>query len=160
MKLTIVSIGKLKRGAETDLCEDYLQRLATIGRKAGISAVKVTEYAESQASTAALRQQEEAAIIDDAVPAKALRIVLDERGKPLSSKGFAKLLRTEMDKSVSDIALLIGGPDGHGETIRGSASHVISFGAMTWPHRLVRVMLLEQVYRAVTIMLNHPYHRA
>lgn len=160
MKITIVSVGKLKRGAETELCDDYLSRLAAVGRKAGITAVKVHEFAESQAATAPLRQQEEAAMVAAALPPKAIRIVLDERGKPLSSEAFAKSLRAEIDKGASDIALLIGGPDGHGEEMRKSAAHVLSFGAMTWPHRLVRVMLLEQLYRAVTIMLNHPYHRA
>lgn len=159
MKLAILSVGRLKAGPETVLCNDYLKRLGGIGRTTGITAIKVREFAESQAASAALRQQEEAALLERAVPERAARIILDERGQPVSSEAFARLLRRHMDEAAGELAFLIGGPDGHAPDLRKSGQ-LLSFGPMTWPHRLVRIMLLEQLYRAVTIMLNHPYHRA
>ncbi len=95
----------------------------------------------------------------NAVPPRAFTIVLDEGGKPLSSETFARLLRHHIDAGTQDLAVLIGGPDGHAPATRDKAGLLLSFGPMTWPHRLVRVMLCEQIYRAVTIMVNHPYHR-
>jgi 23S rRNA (pseudouridine1915-N3)-methyltransferase len=159
VKLTIVSVGRLKAGAEQSLCDDYVKRLGGLGRTAGISQLKIAEFAESQAATAKLRQQEEAALVTKALPPRAHRIILDERGEPLASEAFSKLLQTHMDQGTGDVAFMIGGPDGHTPELRTSGQ-LLSFGPMTWPHRLVRVMLLEQIYRAVTIMLNHPYHRA
>lgn len=78
----------------------------------------------------------------------------------MSSEGFAQLLQHHLDKGTTDLAFLIGGPDGHSAATRKCAGQLISLGEMTWPHRLVRVMLFEQIYRAVTIMVNHPYHRS
>ena len=101
----------------------------------------------------------EASGLMSALPAKASTIVLDERGKALSSAGFADLLKNHLNRGTSDLGLMIGGPDGHGQAIRDSAGFILSLGAMTWPHRLVRAMLAEQIYRAVTILINHPYHR-
>lgn len=158
MRLAILSVGKLKAGPEAALCEDYLKRLSGLGRTAGIAQVKLSEFAESQLPGASLRQQEEAELLNRAAPEKASRIILDERGKALASLELAGLLRRHLEQGTPDLCFLIGGPDGHAEAIRKSGQ-VISFGPMTWPHRLVRVMLLEQLYRSVTILLNHPYHR-
>jgi 23S rRNA (pseudouridine1915-N3)-methyltransferase len=102
---------------------------------------------------------EEARLVSAAVPAKGFSVVLDERGKALASHAFADLLRRHLDGGTPDIAFLIGGPDGHAPGIRENAGLLLSFGPMTWPHRLVRVMLLEQLYRALTIIAGHPYHR-
>jgi 23S rRNA (pseudouridine1915-N3)-methyltransferase len=156
LKLQILSVGKLKAGPESLLCEDYLKRLRGLGKQAGISQVTVLEFAESQAPAAALRREEEAGHL---ARAASKRIILDERGKAFSSLELANLLRKHLEQGTPDLAILIGGPDGHTDGIR-SSGQTISFGPMTWPHRLVRVMLLEQLYRSVTIMLNHPYHRA
>jgi 23S rRNA (pseudouridine1915-N3)-methyltransferase len=93
------------------------------------------------------------------LPRDAVTIVLDERGKSISSEDFARRLARLRDEGASDVAFLIGGPDGHGEELRKKAVLLLSFGSMTWPHRLVRVMLAEQIYRAVTILVKHPYHR-
>ena len=90
----------------------------------------------------------------------ARRIVLDERGKTLTSEKFAERLASWRDEGAPAAALLIGGPDGHGTTARHGADLILSFGAMTWPHQLVRAMVAEQLYRAVTILTGHPYHRA
>ena len=95
-----------------------------------------------------------------ALPPRAFAVVLDERGKALTSEEFASLLRRHLEGGTPDIAFLIGGPDGHAADIRQQAGLLMSFGPMTWPHRMVRVMLFEQIYRAVTILSGHPYHRA
>ena len=159
MRLQVLGIGRLKAGPEKLLAEDYQARLEGLGRKAGITRVTVTDFAESQAQTAGLRQDEECKLLTAALAPKAQTLVLDERGKPLASEDFSKLLQRHLDQGTQDLAFLIGGPDGHAAETRQKAHQIISFGPMTWPHRLVRVMLLEQIYRAVTIMVNHPYHR-
>ena len=94
-----------------------------------------------------------------AVPAKAVLVALDRRGKVLDSEGFARRLARWRDDSVSDVAFLIGGADGHGEPLLKKAALVLSFGAMTWPHLLARAMLAEQIYRAQQLLAGHPYHR-
>ena len=160
MRLQVVAIGKLKAGPEKALAQDYRTRLEGLGRKAGISRLTVNDFAESQAQAASQRQTEEAKILAGAVPPKAFTLVLDERGKTMTSEGFAQLLQRHLDQGTQDLAFLIGGPDGHSASTRKTAGHLLSLGEMTWPHRLVRVMLFEQIYRAVTIMVNHPYHRS
>ena len=102
---------------------------------------------------------EEGRLVAGALPPKGFSVVLDERGKALASEAFAELLRRHLDGGTPDMAFLIGGPDGHAPEIRETAGLLMSFGPMTWPHRLVRVMLFEQLYRAVTIIAGHPYHR-
>ncbi len=159
MRLSVIAVGKLKAGPEKSLAEDYRTRAEGLGRKVGISKFTVTEFGESQLTTASARKAEEAKLIAAALPPKAFVIVLDERGPSLSSEAFATSLKRQIDASA-DIAVVIGGPDGHSAETRDNADLIVSFGAMTWPHRLVRVMLFEQIYRAVTIMAGHPYHRA
>ncbi|MCB1380645.1 MAG: 23S rRNA (pseudouridine(1915)-N(3))-methyltransferase RlmH [Alphaproteobacteria bacterium] len=160
MRLSVIAVGRLKAGPEKELAEDYCTRLRGLGRKVGITQVAVSEFAESQAAQASARMTEEARQVASTLPPRAFSIVLDERGKALTSSAFAETLRHRLDDGTSDIAFVIGGPDGHAAEIRNGAGLVLSFGPMTWPHRLVRVMLFEQIYRAVTIMVNHPYHRA
>jgi len=159
MRISVLAMGRLKAGPERTLAEDYLTRLKGAGPKAGVSRIAVADFAESRGQTADRRQVEEARLLWDAVPPKAYTIVLDERGKPLASEAFAQLLRRHIDTGTQDLAFLIGGPDGHAPETRERAGLLLSFGPMTWPHRLVRVMLIEQIYRAVTIIVNHPYHR-
>jgi 23S rRNA (pseudouridine1915-N3)-methyltransferase len=155
MRLQVLAIGKLKAGPEKTIAEEYQTRLEGLGRKAGIAKLTVNDFAESQAPTAVLRQSEEAKLL----ATKAFTLVLDERGKALSSEDFAKLIQRHLDQGTQELAFLIGGPDGHSVEARRNAGQLLSFGPMTWPHRLVRVMLFEQIYRAVTILVNHPYHR-
>ncbi len=159
MRLQVLSIGRLKAGPEKTLAEDYQTRLEGLGRKAGITRLTVSDFAESQAQTAAQRQDDEGKVLAAALAPKAFTLVLDERGKSLPSEAFSQLLQRHLDQGTQDLAFLIGGPDGHTAETRQKAGQLISFGPMTWPHRLVRVMLFEQIYRAVTIMVNHPYHR-
>lgn len=160
MKITVAAVGRLKAGPEKQLADDYLKRAEGLGRKAGISRIAVQEFAESQAASATARMADESRMLAGAVPPKAFTVVLDERGKPMASEDFSALVQRHLDGGTPDMAFLIGGPDGHGPEIRDSAGLLLSLGLMTWPHRLVRVMLFEQLYRAVTIMAGHPYHRA
>ncbi len=160
MKLHVAAIGKLKAGPENLLAQDYAGRITAIGKKAGIKALKISDWAESQRAEVALRMTEEETQLWSVVPAAAHVIVLDERGKSSTSEQFSTNLQKILDRSVSDVVFLIGGPDGHSVKTREKANELIALGPMTWPHRLLRIMLLEQIYRSVTIMLNHPYHRA
>ena len=159
MRLQVLAIGKLKAGPEKTLSEEYQTRLEGLGRKAGIAKLTVADFPESQSQTASLRQDEEAKILMGALAPKAFTLVLDERGKSMTSEAFSKVLQRHLDLGTQDLAFLIGGPDGHSAATRKTAGQLISLGEMTWPHRLVRVMLFEQIYRAVAIMVNHPYHR-
>lgn len=160
MRLQVLGIGKLKAGPEKTLSLDYQTRLEGLGRKAGITKLTVNDFAESQGQTASQRQAEEAKLLAAALAPKAFTLVLDERGKSTTSAAFSHVLQRHLDQGTQDLAFLIGGPDGHSADTRKSAGQLISLSEMTWPHRLVRIMLLEQIYRAVTIMVNHPYHRS
>lgn len=157
--MTVIAAGRLKPGPEKLIAEDYLTRAQGLGRKCGISRIGVAEFSESQASSATARMTEEAKLFASALPPKCFSIVLDERGKALPSEAFADLLRRQLDSGTADMAFMIGGPDGHAPETRENSGLLLSFGPMTWPHRLVRVMLFEQLYRAITIITGHPYHR-
>ena len=159
MRLQVLAIGRLKTGPEKTLAGDYQTRLEGLGRKAGIGKLTITDFAESQSQTASQRQDEEARLLAGALAPKAFTLVLDERGKSMTSEAFSELLQRHLDQGTQDLAFLIGGPDGHSAETRKNAGQLISLSEMAWPHRLVRVMLFEQIYRAVTIMVKHPYHR-
>jgi 23S rRNA (pseudouridine1915-N3)-methyltransferase len=103
---------------------------------------------------------EESRVLLETVPPLAQLWVLDERGPPMSTAALAAELRKAIDGGLQNLAFAVGGPDGHAGIVRDRARRIISFGEMTWPHRLVRVMLAEQLYRSFTIMTGHPYHRA
>jgi 23S rRNA (pseudouridine1915-N3)-methyltransferase len=160
MKIGIAAIGLLKSGPEKELAAEYEQRIQGTGRSAGLTGFVVQDWAESRAATADLRKAEEAKRLWSAVPVDGSAIVLDERGKTLTSPEFAKLIEHQAQSGCRSLNFLIGGPDGHAAETRSKAFKTLSFGPMTFPHRLLRVMLLEQIYRSVTIIVNHPYHRA
>ena len=159
MKLTVAAIGLLKTGPEREMAADYEKRISTAGKQAGITTLAVQDFAESRGSTADLRKAEEAKWLWNTLPPGAAAIVLDERGKACTSEEFARLIASFGQNATKNLGFLIGGPDGHATETRKAARHVMSFGPLTFPHRLLRVMLLEQIYRAVTILVNHPYHR-
>jgi 23S rRNA (pseudouridine1915-N3)-methyltransferase len=160
MKLRISAIGRMKAGPERDLFEDYVGRARMLGRKSGLSAIQTAEAPESTEADMKTRIAKEADALHALYPAGAFTIVLDATGKLLTSEEFSALLRTHLDRGTSHMAMLIGGPDGHAPRTLAEAGLVVALGRMTWPHRLVRIMLAEQIYRALTIMANHPYHRA
>jgi len=150
----------MKQGPERALVDDYVVRIRALGRQAGVTGIEVRDYPESSAATAELRRTDEAARLLANLAPEAFLIALDERGKPLTSKDFAKQLARSVTEGRSEAAFLIGGPDGLEPALVARAGLVLALGAMTWPHRLARAMLTEQIYRAVTILVNHPYHRA
>jgi len=160
MRITIAAIGRMKAGPERALVDEYAARIRALGRQAGVTAIEVRDYPESSAATAELRRAEEAGRLAAGLHPEAVLIALDEHGKSLTSKGFASRLGRLAGEGLSEAAFLIGGPDGLDAALIKRAALVLALGAMTWPHRLARVMLAEQIYRAVTILVNHPYHRA
>jgi 23S rRNA (pseudouridine1915-N3)-methyltransferase len=159
MHLLVISIGKLKQGPERELAERYRDRFDDIGRKLGFRGLVVHEISESRARDAATRINEEAAAISALIPEKAVVVALDERGSSVDSASFARHIGKWRDESVPHNVFVIGGADGLSPELRRKAKLSIAFGSATWPHQMVRVMLLEQIYRAATILAGHPYHR-
>ena len=160
MRLLVIAVGRLKQGPERELAERYRERFDDIGRKLGFRGLEIHELPESRARDANTRISEEAAAISAAIPPKSVLVALDERGDNLGSEAFAKHLGRWRDETVANTVFAIGGADGLSPELRSKAKLVVAFGAATWPHQLVRVMLLEQLYRAATILSGHPYHRA
>jgi 23S rRNA (pseudouridine1915-N3)-methyltransferase len=160
MRLLVVSIGRLKQGPERELAERYRERFDDIGRKLGFRGLEIHEIPESRARDAATRIAEEAAAISAAIPEKSVLVALDERGKSIDSGTFAQQLGRWRDDQVANTIFTIGGADGLSPDLQRKAKLRIAFGSATWPHQMVRVMLLEQIYRAATILAGHPYHRA
>jgi 23S rRNA (pseudouridine1915-N3)-methyltransferase len=159
VKLAVMAVGRLKDGPERELVERYEERAKAVGRSLGFSPLKLLELPESRARRDADRRAEEgAAILDKA--ASAVLVAFDERGKALTSEAFAQKLATWRDQGRAAATFVIGGPDGLDERVRAAADVVVSFGALTLPHQLVRVLVVEQLYRALTILAGHPYHRA
>jgi 23S rRNA (pseudouridine1915-N3)-methyltransferase len=160
MRLIIISIGRLKQGPERELAERYRGRFDDIGRKLGYRSLDIHEIAESRARDPATRMSEEAAAMTAAMPENSTLIALDERGDNIDSTAFARQLGRWRDEQVANGVFAIGGADGLSPELRRKAQLRMAFGAATWPHQMVRVMLLEQIYRAATILSGHPYHRA
>ena len=159
MRLVLIAVGRLKAGTERDLAARYLERAIAAARAVGLAGIDMRELDDSRARRPEDRKVEEAQAILAAIPVGARLLLLDERGKHLSSEEFAADIGKARDSGTSALALVIGGPDGLDQTLRARANLVLAFGAMTWPHQLVRVMAAEQIYRAVTILAGHPYHR-
>ena len=145
----MVAVGRMRGDPAAAVFERYRKRLR--------APLALTEV-EVPAGPARARREGERLLA--AVPAGAAVAVLDEGGRMLSSEGFARRLESWRDGGRRDCAFLIGGADGHSADVLSSAEFRLSFGAMTWPHLLVRAMLAEQLYRAETILADHPYHRA
>jgi 23S rRNA (pseudouridine1915-N3)-methyltransferase len=160
VRLALIGVGRLKAGAERELFERYFKRAGELARPLGFQGVDLRELEEGRAPRPADRQAEEARAITAAVPRGARLILLDERGAAISSPQLAADIASARDNAVSAYALVIGGDDGLAASLREGADRIVSFGAMTWPHQLVRVMAAEQLYRALSIIAGHPYHRA
>lgn len=160
MRILIAAIGRLKAGPERELFERYLDRIKRGGRAAGLSGADLVELGESRAATSDLRRADEASRLVAAIGSGAYIVALDERGKSVASAAFADIVRQQRDGGAKCLALLIGGPDGHGAAVQEAADKVLSLGPMTLPHGLARIVLAEQLYRATTILTGHPYHRA
>lgn len=160
MRLAVAAVGRLKSGPEAELVADYAARIRALGRSIGFTEFTIVEIDSPKGLEGPAKKAREATLLLAAVPSKARRAALDERGAQLSSAAFAKLIGDWRDQGAPDAAFLIGGADGLDANARESAEAVVAFGKATWPHMLVRAMLCEQIYRAMTILSGHPYHRA
>lgn len=160
MRIVVIVIGRLKQGPERELADRYRERFDDIGRKLGFRGLEIHEIPESRARDVAARMADEAAAISALIPDKSSIIALDERGETIDSATFARHLGRWRDESVPTAVFLIGGADGLSPELRRKVKLSVAFGKATWPHQMVRVMLLEQIYRAATILSGHPYHRA
>ena len=157
MRLRIVAVGRLKKGPERELVERYAERLRG-ARMAGVTGFDVAELPESRAGDAPTRKREEGRAILDRLSDGGLVVALDETGRTPDSAAFAALVRDARDMG-RDVTLVIGGPDGLDGAVRDRADTVLAFGRLTLPHQIVRALAAEQLYRAITILAGHPYHR-
>ncbi|GAB5471256.1 MAG: 23S rRNA (pseudouridine(1915)-N(3))-methyltransferase RlmH [Rhodospirillales bacterium] len=148
-------MGRSKPGPARELFEDYRRRL--VGPP--WHGLELIEVEERRPLEGAERRAREGKLLLDALPKGATLIALDGRGKSLSSEAFAGLLSDKADAGTGTLAFAIGGASGFDPTVRARAGRLISLGAMTWPHMLVRVLLAEQLFRARAILTGHPYHR-
>lgn len=160
MDLSILAVGRLKAGPESELCKRYLDRAAKSGRAHGLQGFAVRELAEAKAPRAQDRKADEADALAKAIPAGYRTVCLDEGGELIDSEGLARFIAAGAEQSLPGQVFIIGGPDGFDQGLMASCDRRWSFGRLTWPHQLVRVMLAEQLYRAMTILSGHPYHRA
>ncbi|MBF9045717.1 23S rRNA (pseudouridine(1915)-N(3))-methyltransferase RlmH [Rhodobacterales bacterium LSUCC0031] len=156
MRVHLCAVGRLRAGPELTLIDDYLTRFDRTGRMLGLSSGGVTEVEDRKNGG----MQAEADLLRRAIPRGAQLWVMDERGAQMTSPQFADQLAGLRDAGLSDLAICIGGADGLAPDFRAEAAQAISFGAMVWPHMLVRVMIAEQLYRAASILSGGPYHRA
>ncbi|HEX3821760.1 MAG TPA: 23S rRNA (pseudouridine(1915)-N(3))-methyltransferase RlmH [Candidatus Sulfotelmatobacter sp.] len=145
MKIKIAWIGKTKEAAVQSLTDEYLKRISRFAQVEGIGL------------------RDEGALLEVSgrsgkSAAKSTLVLMDSRGKEFSSETFAKFIGDYQDRTPLPLMFAIGGADGFSDETRRSAQHVISLGKMTLPHELARVVLLEQIYRAFTILKGHPYH--
>jgi 23S rRNA (pseudouridine1915-N3)-methyltransferase len=150
LKITILAIGKAKK-PEHNWGDEYIKRL-----KKGVT---IKEFVAPKNLPPHETQKAEAALLLKAIPPKSFVVLLDERGKDMSSRDFAAKMGSWEEQAPAELVFLIGGADGVTDEIRKKANFILGFGHLTWPHRLVRVMLLEQIYRAQQINAGHPYHR-
>jgi 23S rRNA (pseudouridine1915-N3)-methyltransferase len=160
MRIIVAAVGRLKAGPETELAERYRKRAAQTGRNLGWRDVEIVEIRESRATEPDKRMIEESIALTTVIPPGAVVVLMDSRGDSLDSASIAAQFAKWRANDKPAAVFVIGGADGLAESLRDKAQLWLSFGTATWPHQLVRVMLLEQIYRASTILTGHPYHRA
>lgn len=156
MRVHLCAVGRLRAGPERDLIDDYKTRFDRTGRALALGPFSEHEVEDKKGGG----MEAEAELLARALPAGAVLVTLDERGRVLSSPEFADQLAKWRDGGRQDVAFVIGGADGIAPSLRARADFSISFGRMVWPHMLVRVMLAEQLYRAASILAGAPYHRS
>ncbi|MBC8238992.1 MAG: 23S rRNA (pseudouridine(1915)-N(3))-methyltransferase RlmH [Alphaproteobacteria bacterium] len=152
MRISICAVGRARGNPAAEICQTYLQRLPW--------PVEIHEVEVRKNLTGEKLAMGEAELLRAAMPAQAIVVALDGKGKAFSSEAFAQRLGRWRDDGVADLAFAIGGANGLHPDLPRAADLVLSLGAMTWPHLLARAMLVEQLYRAHTILAGHPYHRA
>ena len=154
MRLIIAAVGRIGASPEATRIAEFGKRIDGLARQTGLGPLRLLEIDERAAQTSAAQGAQLARAAGDA-----RRVVLDERGQSMRSVDFAKRLIRFRDQGAPSLAFLIGGADGHDAKTRNGADLLLSLGEMTWPHALARLMLIEQLYRAATIAIGHPYHR-
>lgn len=159
MRLLVLAVGHARGTSEGALSDEYVGRAVHLGRRIGFSEVSVEEVAVSKARETSKRKQEEAERLAARLPGGAHIVPLDAKGKGMTSEDFAQMLGALRDAGTKHLAFVIGGPDGLGSLPKIRPGRSLAFGPQTWPHLLVRAMLAEQLYRALTILAGHPYHR-
>jgi 23S rRNA (pseudouridine1915-N3)-methyltransferase len=159
VRLILLCVGRASAGAENEMSLRYIERANAAGRAVGFSGVELRELEASRARRADDRKCDEAKALLSGVARDVELIAFDEGGKLIGSRDFARHLGQRRDAGAQAAALVIGGADGLAASVRDAASLVLSFGAMTFPHQLARIMAAEQIYRAITILSAHPYHR-
>ena len=158
MKLKVISIGQLKNNPILEIQKDYESRILNLSKSVGIKNLEIKELPISKKSSIKERQKEEAKIISQHIKQDNLNVFLDGKGENINSVDISQII-SKSSFDGKDLVFFIGGPDGFDEKIIKVANKIISFGKVTWPHKLIRIMLLEQLYRGITILNNHPYHR-
>jgi 23S rRNA (pseudouridine1915-N3)-methyltransferase len=159
MRLLILAVGVARGTSEASLTEDYCKRASAMGKRLGFTSVAVEEVQVSKKRDAASRMDEEGERLIARMPPQAHIILLDAKGKGMTSEDFAEMLGVMRDAGARDLAFVIGGPDGLTLGHKVKPGRSLAFGPQIWPHLLVRTMLSEQIYRAMTILSGHPYHR-
>jgi 23S rRNA (pseudouridine1915-N3)-methyltransferase len=159
MRIAILAAGLARGTPHYALVDEYLTRARALGRQQGIVSLAVEEVSVSKLREARARIAEEGERLAGRIPRGAHVISLDARGKGMTSEAFADMLSAMRDAGARDLVFLIGGPDGLDPGSGVKVGRSLAFGPQTWPHLLARVMLAEQIYRALTILAAHPYHR-
>ena len=155
MKINICAIGRIKSSPEVDMVNDYVDRFERIGKNIGLGPIKIIEKESKKSGVLS-----EGKVLLASIPNNSIICILDEKGADLDSLAFAKKIEHWRDNLNLELSLVIGGAGGLSKEIKNKAHHSISFGKMVWPHRLVRVMITEQLYRAASIISGTPYHKA
>ena len=156
MKIRIIAVGRNVNGSEYDLVSDYLRRATVVGKSIGVNKIEIIEIDDRKQKFS----NELGKYVFKKRDALSKMISLDSKGDLLTSESFSKIFKYYMIDKVKEISFIIGGPDGLPINILQNVDLSVSFGRMTYPHLLLRVMLLEQIYRATTILSRHPYHRS
>ncbi|MEO0400077.1 MAG: 23S rRNA (pseudouridine(1915)-N(3))-methyltransferase RlmH [Pseudomonadota bacterium] len=159
MRITVAAVGAAQKSAVAPLIDDYAARITRAAPSVGFKSFAIKEIDASRARTTPERKADEAARLRRAIGDEDAIVVLDEHGKTLSSAAFADWLAARRDSGTKRTSFLLGGADGLDESLINGASLQLALGRMTWPHLLARALIVEQLYRAVTILSGHPYHR-
>ncbi|MEM1087769.1 MAG: 23S rRNA (pseudouridine(1915)-N(3))-methyltransferase RlmH [Pseudomonadota bacterium] len=154
MHISLICVGKLKRGPEKDLSDDYAERFRKTGAGLGFRSFNLVDVASGSGVVA------EGERLAAKIPDGASVIRLDEFGPQLTSKVFSKNLANRRDRGTPHLCFLIGGAEGYSDAVRKAYPDTLALGPQTWPHRLVRVMITEQLYRAASLLAGTPYHKA
>ena len=155
MKLTVAAVGRLKADYAIQGCERFRRRLT---RYFDLKYIETKDVKRRAGGTEAIKAAEGQALLK-AIPTGTVKVIMDERGKAWTTQQLVQWLETQKNRGSASISFLIGGPDGHSDEMRHQGQAIWSLSPLTFPHELARLVLLEQLYRAATVMNGHPYHR-